>query len=443
MDAAGDFVIAWQEADGSDFGIHAQKFVAANGFAGNGEFIANTVTADKQIFPSVAMDAAGDFVIAWQDFGHDGSGYGVYARRFNAAGVAQGAETLVNQTTINWQISPEVSMDAATGDYAVSWTTFGEPGASTVYSVYARTFSASGAATSSEFRVNANTLINSGYMDITALTSCFKLRIPRQPQPGGARHRHGRLRQLRRGLGRMEQRRQYEHLPTQDGGEFDAVQPGCTVRQCVVEQLVDQRVEHVVEQRLNDDDHHHQSADDHDAANHDAANHHAANHHAADCDDDHQHQTAGHHTEAADYDDYCRTEAADRPDDHHAETADHHDDDYHHKAADHHADHHHRAADHHHRAADHHHKADDAHDADSPEAADEQQHNGEDFDAAEAPNDHRRKSGGRGQHVDSLIDHFSRDKQRRALRCRSGPKVVGGLGDLDRPRCLRHRTRPV
>ena len=183
MDAAGDFVIAWQEADGSDFGIHAQKFVAANGFAGNGEFIANTVTADKQIFPSVAMDAAGDFVIAWQDFGHDGSGYGVYARRFNAAGVAQGAETLVNQTTINWQISPEVSMDAATGDYAVSWTTFGEPAASTVYSVYARTFSASGAATSSEFRVNANTLINSGYMDITALTSASNSGFPANLNP--------------------------------------------------------------------------------------------------------------------------------------------------------------------------------------------------------------------------------------------------------------------
>ena len=173
IDSAGGFVIVWQEMDGSDWDIHYQEFVAANGFAGNGEFIANTVTADKHTLPSVAMDAAGDqFVIAWQDFGADGSGYGVYARRFNAAGVAQGLETPVNQTTINWQISPQVSMDSI-GNYAVSWTTFGEPGVANFYSVYARTYSANGAATTSEFRVNANTLIDSGYMDVTVSQSAL------------------------------------------------------------------------------------------------------------------------------------------------------------------------------------------------------------------------------------------------------------------------------
>ena len=182
IDAAGNFIIVWQEADGSGLGIFAQEFVAANGYAGNGQFLANTITDENQSAPSVAMDAAGDFVIAWQNFGGDGSGYGVYARRFSAAGVGQGPETLVNQTTLNWQMSPQVSMSnnyTATGgyssNYVVSWTTYGEPGVADFYSVYARAFTFTGGAAvpsqPGEFRVNANTMIDSGYLNVTSLQS--------------------------------------------------------------------------------------------------------------------------------------------------------------------------------------------------------------------------------------------------------------------------------
>ena len=38
--------------------------------------------------PSVAMDSAGDFVVAWQSYGEGGSSYGVYAQRYTAAGAA-------------------------------------------------------------------------------------------------------------------------------------------------------------------------------------------------------------------------------------------------------------------------------------------------------------------------------------------------------------------
>ena len=41
--------------------------------------------------PAVAMDAGGDFVVAWEsDNGEDGSGYGIFAQTYTAAGVAQG-----------------------------------------------------------------------------------------------------------------------------------------------------------------------------------------------------------------------------------------------------------------------------------------------------------------------------------------------------------------
>ncbi|MEM8602058.1 MAG: hypothetical protein AAGF99_19235, partial [Bacteroidota bacterium] len=62
--------------------------VASN--ASGDEFPVNTFTTRDQGEPSVAMDADGDFVIAWssyaQDDPSDNYATGVYARRYNADG---------------------------------------------------------------------------------------------------------------------------------------------------------------------------------------------------------------------------------------------------------------------------------------------------------------------------------------------------------------------
>ncbi len=49
----------------------------------------------------------------------DGSGTGVYAQRYSATGVAQGAEFRVNTITSNSQRDPAVAMDAD-GDFVVT-----------------------------------------------------------------------------------------------------------------------------------------------------------------------------------------------------------------------------------------------------------------------------------------------------------------------------------
>src|SRR5207253_11488190 len=104
VDAAGDFVVAWQSdlQDGSGYGVFAQRY-SATGLPLGGEFRANTFTTDYQGFPAVGMSAAGDFVIAWQSLGQDGSNTGVYAQRYSAAGVPQGGEFRVNTYTTNIQ----------------------------------------------------------------------------------------------------------------------------------------------------------------------------------------------------------------------------------------------------------------------------------------------------------------------------------------------------
>ncbi|HVX14224.1 MAG TPA: DUF4214 domain-containing protein [Pirellulales bacterium] len=155
MDSAGDFVIAWDsDQGGSTYGIYAQRYNAA-GVAEGGEFRVNTYTANNTTFPTVAVDSAGDFVIAWSALGEDGSGYGIYAQRYNATGTAQGSEFRVNTHTTGDQIYPTVGMDSA-GDFVVGWESDGQDGSG--YGVYAQRYNAAGTAQGSEFQVNTTTV---------------------------------------------------------------------------------------------------------------------------------------------------------------------------------------------------------------------------------------------------------------------------------------------
>ncbi len=155
MDAGGNFVVAWAslDQDGSGNGIYAQRYNAA-GVAQGGEFRVNSFTTSDQSTPAVAMDASGDFVVEWRSFGQDGSDYGIYAQRFNAAGIAQGSEFRVNTFTTNQQRSQSVAMDAD-GDFVVVWLSYGQDGSN--LGVYAQRYNAAGVAQGSEFRVNTFT----------------------------------------------------------------------------------------------------------------------------------------------------------------------------------------------------------------------------------------------------------------------------------------------
>jgi hypothetical protein len=156
MDAAGDFIVAWMGfgQDGSSFGVYAQRYNAA-GVPQGAEFPVNTYTTGNQNYPSVAMDAAGDFIVAWMSKGQDGSGYGVYAQRYNAAGEPQGAEFRVNTYTTGDQFDPSVAMDTD-GDFIVAWTSRDQDGSN--LGIYAQRYNAASGLLGGEFRVNTYTI---------------------------------------------------------------------------------------------------------------------------------------------------------------------------------------------------------------------------------------------------------------------------------------------
>jgi hypothetical protein len=155
LDDDGNFVVTWSSygQDGDEWGVFAQRFDATGARLG-GEFQVTTYTAGDQSFPVVARDADGDFVVAWQETTRDGVGYGVFAQRFNAAGVRQGADFLVNSYISSNQSSPSIALDDS-GDFVIAWKSFGQDQFGD--GIFGRRFNAAGVAQATEFQVNTYT----------------------------------------------------------------------------------------------------------------------------------------------------------------------------------------------------------------------------------------------------------------------------------------------
>ncbi len=156
MDDDGDFVVTWRSSsqDGGNYGIYAQRY-NASGVPQDAEFRVNTYTSSNQSNAAIAMDADGDFVITWQSNGQDSS-YSVYGQRYNASGVPQGSEFRVNTYTTNAQRNAAIAMDAD-GDFVVTWESSQD---GSKYGVYGQRYNAAGTPQGLEFGINTYTTNN-------------------------------------------------------------------------------------------------------------------------------------------------------------------------------------------------------------------------------------------------------------------------------------------
>lgn len=135
---------------------------ARAGFLVRGDEVqANTYTTNAQQQPSVAVLADGGFVITWMSNGQDGSLYGIYAQRFNAAGQKIGDEFKANTLTAANQEHPVVAA-LPDGGFTIIWST--TTGAGTAnYGVHGQRFDASGTAVGGEYTVFDTSAVSTYY----------------------------------------------------------------------------------------------------------------------------------------------------------------------------------------------------------------------------------------------------------------------------------------
>ena len=151
----GSFVVVYESfhfADGSSFGVSAQRFDASGAAIGT-EVTVNSFAANSQTAPAVAALNGGGYVVVWKSFGQDGSGWGVFGQRYDNDGVPQGGEFTVAQTTLGDQSTPAIS-GLAGGGFAVTWESIDADD----FGIFGRTFSADAVPAGDEFLINTYTM---------------------------------------------------------------------------------------------------------------------------------------------------------------------------------------------------------------------------------------------------------------------------------------------
>ena len=160
MNASGDAIIVWEssEQDGDGRGIYGQRYDSTGAPVGT-EFLINTETSDNQDNPSVAMDALGNMIVAWESTGQDGSGSGIYAQRYDNQGNPDGDEFRVNSVNDGNQTSPVVDIDGA-GNFIIAWVDDTQGGNGN--NLFARQYDNKGKVVGDEFQVNSTTANDQG-----------------------------------------------------------------------------------------------------------------------------------------------------------------------------------------------------------------------------------------------------------------------------------------
>ncbi|MEJ0040526.1 MAG: tandem-95 repeat protein [Gammaproteobacteria bacterium] len=149
----GGYVVVWisKGQDGSGFGIYAQRY-DANGDKAGEETQLNTTIANDQFDPTVIARPDGGFTVVWSSAvaqaGNNITDADIVSRSFDSAGTALTEESRLNTTTASVQFEPAI---AATSNGMIAvWTSDGANG----YDIYGQRYDASGEKVGSEFRVN-------------------------------------------------------------------------------------------------------------------------------------------------------------------------------------------------------------------------------------------------------------------------------------------------
>ena len=126
--ADGGFVVTWNSKEQDDdlgYGIYAQRYNSDGSVKGI-EFQTNTYVIGDQVHSKVEALNNGGFVVVWYGNGN-GDSYGIFAQLYNVTGDTVGDEFQIVTHTLHTQTTSDVSA-VSDGGFVVAWESYGQDG---------------------------------------------------------------------------------------------------------------------------------------------------------------------------------------------------------------------------------------------------------------------------------------------------------------------------
>ena len=149
-DANGNFTVVWMR-DKSSNSIMARLY-NADGSTGMDAFEASTIRFSSVTQPSIAMNAVGSFVVAWDGDPNLASLDDVHARLYEPNSTAAGEQFVVNTTAAGPQCYPQVAMDGQQ-EFMIVWDSRIDPNVNE-REIFGQRYNSLGERLGDEFQVN-------------------------------------------------------------------------------------------------------------------------------------------------------------------------------------------------------------------------------------------------------------------------------------------------
>lgn len=145
MDHAGNFVIVWSDYRNGNSDIYFQRYNSNGSALGENIKVNDDIGISLQLFPSIAIDHNGNFVIVWYD---ERNGNDVYFQRYNSDGIAQSVNTKTNNKDIGGEM-PSIAIDD-NGNFVIAWKGYNNNN----YDIYFQRYKYNGIAIQGNKKVN-------------------------------------------------------------------------------------------------------------------------------------------------------------------------------------------------------------------------------------------------------------------------------------------------
>ncbi|WP_299978761.1 Ig-like domain-containing protein [uncultured Pseudoteredinibacter sp.] len=153
--------------EGNGFDIYAQRYDSNGAEVGSAFAVNQELVGDQTHSDVIGLDDGG-FVLTWQSENQDGDKLGIYARKYNAEGIAVSDEILINDFTNNNQSLAEITAIEG-GGFAITWMSDGQDGSG--LGIFMKIYDDQGNAITSDIQVADSSFSHQANPSISSLNN--------------------------------------------------------------------------------------------------------------------------------------------------------------------------------------------------------------------------------------------------------------------------------